>query len=305
MEVAVRVLPEGLEPIASIFEDLGTGGVLIEDPTLIARYKDEPGDTQVVSALISGQGDLPVVKGYLPVDERLPERLDNLKLLLDNLFLEQRPEISTSELPETNWATAWQAYYKPVAVGEKLVVKPSWEDYCSEDGRVVIELDPGMAFGSGTHATTTLCMQLLERHLKGGEVVIDVGTGSGILAAAAAKLGASKVMAVDNDPVAVRVARENMVLNNIQEVVKVFEGNLLQVVTGLADLIVANIIADVIINLTKDVPRVLVPGGKFIASGIIKDREKDVQRALKETGFTVLEVKREGEWAAIVSILGE
>ena len=305
MEVAVSVLPEGVELVGSIFDDSGTGGVVIDDPALSDIYRDAPEDTHALD-LPAEQNNWPVVKGYLPVDDRLEDRLKRLKQALADIPLKQKPEITICELPETNWATAWQVHYKPVEVGEKLVVKPSWENYYESGERVIIELDPGMAFGSGTHATTVLCMELLEEYLKGGEKVIDIGTGSGILAVTAAKLGAASVRAVDNDPVAVRVALENIELNGVQDKVEIIESNLLEMLTNgavPADLVVANIIADVIIRLSEDVSRFLVPGGKFIASGIIKDREKDVRAALENAGFTVWEVKRDGEWVAVVSVL--
>ena len=305
MEVAVRVLPEGVEPVGSIFDDLGTGGVVIDDPALSDIYRNAPKDTHVLDLPAMEQNNWTVIKGYLPVDDRLENRLNRLKQALADIPLKQRPEITVCELPETNWATAWQKYYKPVEVGNKLVVKPSWEDYLASGERIIIELDPGMAFGSGTHATTVLCMELLEEYMQAGEKVIDVGTGSGILAVTAAKLGAASVKALDNDPVAIRVAFENIELNGVSDKVEVFESNLLEMLTKGAfvsvDLVVANILADVIIRLAEDVSRILVPSGKFIASGIIKDREKDVRVALKKVGFTILEVKRDGEWVAVVS----
>ncbi|ACV63959.1 ribosomal protein L11 methyltransferase [Desulfofarcimen acetoxidans DSM 771] len=304
MEVAVRVLPEGVEPVGSIFDDLGTGGTVIEDPALSDSYRDAPADTQALDFSTEPQA-WPQVKAYLPVDDRLEERLQRLRQALADLPLREKPELSTRELPETDWATAWQAYYKPVEVGRKLVVKPSWEDYQGSGERLIIELDPGMAFGSGTHATTVMCMELLEEYLRPGDRVIDVGTGSGILAVTAAKLGAGSVRAVDNDPVAVRVALENAELNGVTDKVEVLESDLLAMLAqgaAPADLLAANIIADVIIKLAADAARFLVPGGRFIASGIIKDRDKDVRTAINKAGFTVREIKRDGEWVAVLSV---
>ena len=163
------------------------------------------------------------------------------------------------------------------------------------------EIDPGMAFGSGTHETTGMCLELLEDALHGGERVIDVGTGSGILAIGAAKLGAREVLAIDIDPMAVKVAKENIAHNGLSETITAVEGNLLDRQEMICEVCVANIIADVICAFAEPLTHHIVPGGLFICSGIIKEREQDVLDALHAAGYEVLEVRRKGEWVAMLS----
>ena len=184
-------------------------------------------------------------------------------------------------------------------VGKSLVIKPSWEEYEPEAGEHVIEIDPGMAFGTGTHHTTNMMMERLERVLPKDAVVFDVGTGSGILAIAAALCGAKEVKAVDIDGVAVRVARENVANNHLRDKIEVREGDLLHGTEGQADVIIANIIADIIILLLKDVPGKLKDGGLFLASGIIEERMADVAAEAERQGLQVDAVDRRGGWVVM------
>ena len=210
-------------------------------------------------------------------------------------------EISTLNVRDEDWAEVWKKFYKPFKAGRSLVVKPTWEHYDPQPGDRIIEIDPGMAFGSGTHETTSMCLELLEDAMHGGESVIDVGTGSGILAIGAAMLGAKDVLAIDIDPVAVRVAKENIEHNHLSDRVRAVEGNLLASSDGVCDLCVANIIADVICMFAQPLVDHIVPGGLFICSGIIKEREQDVVNALTAADYTILETKRKGEWVAMLS----
>ena len=189
--------------------------------------------------------------------------------------------------------------YKPFRIGSHLVVKPTWEKYVSQPGDLVIELDPGMAFGTGTHETTNMCMQLLERCLKPGLRVMDVGTGSGILAIAAAKLGAQNVLAIDIDPDAVKVAKENVELNHVTKQVRVVVGDLCKSEAMPCEVAVANIVADAICMLAGPMTRHLVKGGLLICSGIIREREADVQKAAKEAGYRQVDRIEKGEWVAL------
>ena len=187
-------------------------------------------------------------------------------------------------------------------IGRRIIIKPTWEDYQASAGDIIVEMDPGMAFGTGTHETTKMCVEALETYMQGGEAVVDVGTGSGILGITAAKLGAREVLAVDLDPVAVDSARINLAYNHLSNMT-VKQGNLLDVVSEPADVVIANIIADVIIILLGDIKRILLPGGLFIASGIIDLRLEDVLAALEKAGMEVLEVKRENDWCCTVARL--
>jgi len=206
---------------------------------------------------------------------------------------------SIAQVQDEDWAENWKKYYKPQRVGKRLVIRPVWEEYEERPGDLVISMDPGMAFGTGTHETTRLCMEMIERHFKGGRA-LDIGTGSGILAIALAKLGAKEVTAVDIDPIAVKAAGENAARNGLADTIHVVEGDLARDIGGRFDFICANILADIIISLSPAVPLLLAPGGAFLASGIIKDREQDVLGALAGLGFALMARREEGEWVALL-----
>lgn len=192
---------------------------------------------------------------------------------------------------------------QPTKIGQRIVVKPTWEDYKRENGELIIELDPGMAFGTGTHETTSMCIRELEKYVNADSKVFDIGCGSGILAIAAAKLGAKEVLAVDLDEVAVKVSKENVEENNVSDSVEVRHGNLMDVVKDRADVVVANIIADIIKILAKDVHNFMKKDAVFISSGIILDKVDEVKESLIENGFEIIDIKKLGEWSAIVSKL--
>ncbi|MDD3653937.1 MAG: 50S ribosomal protein L11 methyltransferase [Desulfotomaculaceae bacterium] len=300
LEISVCVHNEGVEIVASLFDEMKTGGVIIEDPAVIIKYaKEIHPDEWGISEKVSFN-DLPVVKSYLPVDVSLESRLNGFYNALNQLDLRPVPQVSTRRVADEDWANKWRAYYKPVRVGQRLVIKPCWEQWHGNSRDLVIEMDPGMAFGCGTHPTTGLCLRLLEKYLHSGAIVYDVGTGSGILAVAAAKLGARQVVAVDVDELACQVASANVEKNRVAGLVEVVHGNLLDLIEGKADLVVANIIASVVTSFTPDAAKALVPGGLFIASGIISSRAQAVRSAIKEAGLTIREQIYEGQWVAFV-----
>jgi ribosomal protein L11 methyltransferase len=203
---------------------------------------------------------------------------------------------------EESWANEWKKYYRTVRVSERLTVKPVWEEYRpSSPDEQVIELDPGMAFGTGTHPTTMLCLKMIEKYVRPGMDVVDVGCGSGVLSVAAAKLGAARVLALDLDPLAVEKSGENIRLNGLEDRIEARQGDLLKGVCRTSDLIVANILAEIILKLVYDLPRVLMPGGVFIASGIIAEKAEVVDRALRENGLVVLETVHQDGWVAIAA----
>jgi ribosomal protein L11 methyltransferase len=219
------------------------------------------------------------------------------------------PRIELKDVYDEDWADEWKKYFKPIRVSERLTIKPTWESYVSSPDELIIELDPGMAFGTGTHETTTLCLRTLEHVIRGGEDVIDVGTGSGILSIAAIKLGAKHVLALDLDPVAVSSAKENSALNGLQDKITVRQSDLLQAiqtddVLGVAlpvQIVVANILAEIIIYFVDDVYKALQSGGTYIASGIITAKEQLVEEAMVKSGFTVTDKFYDQNWAAIVA----
>ena len=303
-EISIQTSHEAIEPVADIFYELGASGVVIEDPELINTYRlsgawdycDIPPeeDTEVV-----------IVKAYLPVDAFLDDKLKLFDTKVNDLGCQDidkgRGAITCREIQEEDWASCWKEFFHPVKVGERIVIKPTWETYEAGVDDIVIELDPGMAFGTGTHLTTAMCIRLLEELVTPGIQVIDVGTGSGILSIVCAKLGAGEVSSIDLDSVAVKIAQENIKLNKVEHIVDVTEGDLLSGFSGQADLIVANIVADVIIKAIPTVKTRLFLGGIFVASGIIGERLSDVTAALLAHEFTVDKVSEEGGWVAIVA----
>lgn len=304
LEVEIIVPPEGylehLDLVSSVLIDCGAGGVVLEDPALIEGLL--AGGTRETVALKPGQAvGVPSVKAYFPVDLHLPGRLEEIQSALHRLGLPDGVALSTRQVNQQDWSAVWRSHYKPFRVGRRLVVRPSWEDYHPNARELVLTLDPGMAFGCGTHPTTAMCMRLLEEYIRGGEMVCDVGTGSGILAITAARLGARRVLAVDLDQLAVRTARENVARNGVGSVVQVIQGDLLEMVFGRADLVVANILADVISGMALEVCRALVPGGRFIASGIFRDRGEEVRQAIYAAGLEVEQVIMDGQWLAVVA----
>ncbi len=242
------------------------------------------------------------VTGYLPVDERLENTLLRLREALDATPELGRPgsaEITIRFVAEEDWATAWKQYFKPQQIGERIVVKPTWEEYAPRPRDIIIHIDPGMAFGTGLHATTRLCLRALEDSVTSGMTVADVGTGSGILAIGAILLGATSAIATDNDPVAVRIATENVQLNEVDDHIDVRESSFPP--AGTFDIVVANILADVILNLKEELVNAIKPGGLLIASGIIENRAGNVRDGLKSVGLSIVETREEGEWVAILA----
>ncbi|MBC8104230.1 MAG: 50S ribosomal protein L11 methyltransferase [Cytophagales bacterium] len=240
---------------------------------------------------------LSAVTGYLPVDERLENTLLSLRGALALCFPDSVPEITLKFVAEEDWADAWKQYFKPQRISDRFVVKPTWEPFPASSSDLVIEIDPGMAFGTGLHATTRLCLRALEKQVLPGFTVADVGTGSGILAIGAALLGASAVEATDIDPLAVRIARENVAVNHAGDRITVREAAAPP--AGTFQVVVANILADVILAMASALFVATEPGGVLIVSGIIESRAGDVQRGLVAAGYALLQTDTEGEWVAI------
>jgi ribosomal protein L11 methyltransferase len=280
--------------IAGVFFDFDLQGVVIEDPSL------EAGEDWAEDAVARPAQH--AVLGYLAKDERMDLRCADLEKQIagmgNHLGLVYR--ISYRELDEENWAEAWKAFFWPHKIGRRIVVKPSWRDYNATQGEIVIELDPGMAFGTGTHPTTSLCVQLVEAHLRKGDAFLDIGTGSGILMAAAGKLGAGRLAGSDRDELAVRIATENLRRNGIKEGRFLLgQGFLAAPFKGPFDIVASNILTHIILELLDDIPRVLKKGGIFICSGIIAENQNLVVGKMKTTGFEILEILLKEGWVAI------
>ena len=305
IEVRVITKSEALEPISGIFYSLDCKGVAIEDPNDILQREQGPLTWDFADInILEHKGKAAVVKAYFSEEDNIEEILNYVKERVEDLksigLDLGEAKIESEKMFEEDWANNWKKYYKPTKIGDNIVVKPIWEEYEAKENELVLELDPGMAFGTGTHETTRMCIQSLEKYVKEDSTVFDVGCGSGILAIAAAKLGAKKAVGVDLDPVAVESAKENVEYNKLDNI-EILYGNLVEVIEGKADIVVANIIAEVICILTEDVKRVLKNDGYFITSGIIHDRVDMVTKKLEETGFEIVEINKDGEWNCIVA----
>ena len=247
------------------------------------------------------------VTGYYEVDEKLRDRIMHIESELSRIKAMDlgmdlgKLETRTHSVAEEDWTESWKKAFKPFRLGQHMVIKPSWETIENEPGDHIIEIDPGMAFGTGTHETTGMCVQLVEKYVKPGDRVIDIGTGTGILAIAAAHMGAKHVLATDLDAVAVRVAAENVKINGFGGVIDVRCGDLLDVVQESGDVVIANIISDVIVMLARPVRERIADGGVFICSGISVERREDVLDALRAADYELLDDLTEGEWCAMAA----
>ncbi|WP_045510478.1 50S ribosomal protein L11 methyltransferase [Bacillus amyloliquefaciens] len=305
-EISIHTTHEAVEPISNILHEAGASGVVIEDPLHLMKERENVyGEIYQLDP-----NDYPdegvIVKAYLPINSFLGETVDGIKETINNLLLYDidlgRNKITISEVNEEEWATAWKKYYHPVKISEKFTIVPTWETYTPvHTDELIIEMDPGMAFGTGTHPTTVLCIQALERIVQKGDRVIDVGTGSGILSIAAAMLKAESVHAYDLDPVAVESARLNVKLNKVSDTAEVKQNNLLDGITGEHDVIVANILAEVILRFTSQAYDLLKDGGHFITSGIIGQKKQEVKEALEKAGFTIIEILSMEDWVSIIA----
>ena len=309
MEYTVLTTTEGSELISQVLMDAGSAGTMIEDKNDVAANQRPEGQWDIIDeAIAQRMGDDVKVTGYYEADEKLRDRLlfieGELKRLkgMDLGMDLGKLTILDHAVAEEDWTTSWKKAFKPFRLGSHMVIKPSWEAFDAEPGDHIIEIDPGMAFGTGTHETTGMCVELVEKYVRPGDHCIDIGTGTGILAIAAAHMGAGHVLATDLDAVAVRVAAENVDINGFKDVIDVRCGDLLEAVgpeyAG-ADVVIANIIADVIIGLAAPVKPFIKKDGVFICSGIAVNRLDDVLEAIHNEGYEVLDTLIKGEWSAV------
>ena len=291
-EISIQTSHEAVELIAEIFRDLGASGVVIEDPELVNDYITS-GKWDYTDIPIAKETEVVVEKAYLPVNGELEGRIQTLQQeikALESRGVNTAPAVlTTAELQDEDWSDTWKQYFHTEKPGERVVIKPTWEEYEPKDDEVVIELDPGAAFGTGTHATTSMCIRQLEKLVKPGMTVFDVGTGSGILSIISAKLGATNIQAVDYDDSVLKIVEENLEQNNVQDIISVAQSDLMQNVHGKAELVIANIIADIIIRLFDQLDEHLEQGGTLLTSGIIEDRIEDVLAAAEAHGYGVVE----------------
>lgn len=305
-EIKIVIDEKDIDVVEGVLYSMDIKGLSIEDPKDILEREQGPLTWDFADINIFEYGkDKAVLKAYFheEIDQKeiVKEIEDRIKGLEAHGIFLKNYIVTSSTVREEDWANNWKKYYKPTRVGERFLIRPLWEDYTAKEGEIVISMDPGMAFGTGTHETTRMCLEALERYIRQDTRVLDIGTGSGILAIGASLLGAREVVGVDLDPVAVASAKENVSYNNLGNV-EILEGNLMEVVDGEADIIVANIIAEIIVVLIDDVYKKLQDGGVFISSGIIKEKEELVTRKLLDSGFFIKETNYQGEWVCIVAI---
>lgn len=301
-EVSIQTTHEATELISEIFTDLGASGVVIEDPELINDYITS-GKWDYTDIPIATETEVVTVKAYLPVNGELEGRLQtfsNEVRLLEERGVSTVPGIiATNELEDEDWSDTWKKYFHTEKPGERIVIKPTWEEYTPKDDEIVVELDPGAAFGTGTHATTSMCIKELEQLVQPGMKVFDIGTGSGILSIIAAKLGAASIRAVDYDDSVLKIVQENIEQNQVADKISVGQSDLMKNVQGKAHLVIANIIADIIIRLFDQLDDHLEEDGTLLTSGIIEDRIDDVINAATAHGYGVVKRNESKGWACI------
>lgn len=306
LEIRIHTSEEAVEAVSFYLLECGLEGVVIEDSEVLKRnWKQKYGELIALSPENYPENGA-IVKGYVPLKEDIKPILENIHSYLISLHtfgLDPGPKtVTTRKLKNEEWTEQWKQYLQPIVVTDRILVKPVWETVPSPlDHQIIIELDPGFAFGTGHHITTIQSLQFLEEYIKQGNEVIDVGCGSGILSIAAAKLGAAQVLAIDLDPNAVTETCKHVQLNKLENRIQVECGDGLKQVSRRVHVVVADILAEILIPLIDDLPRILAPGGIFIASGIIKEKENDVVEHLKNIGFTCLDRKHEDDWIAIVA----
>ncbi|SET64906.1 ribosomal protein L11 methyltransferase [Salinibacillus kushneri] len=305
-EICIHTTNEAIEPISNILHEIGASGVVIEDAYDLVKDHD----SRYGEVFELNPDDYPeegvYVKAYLPVNSFLGETVEQIKQAINNLIQFDidigKNKVTISEINEEEWATAWKKYYKPVKISEKVTIIPTWEDYKPvESDEIIIELDPGMAFGTGTHPTTVLSLQALEQYVQQDDILLDVGSGSGVLSISSVLFGAKQVYAYDLDDIAVKSTTINAKLNKVHHQIEAKQNDLLNGVDVEADVIVSNILAEIIVQFTQDAYQLLKPGGIFITSGIIQGKKEDVKNNLESLGFEIVETNQMEDWISFVA----
>lgn len=318
IEVFVATSQMGLEPVEGVLYQCGLNGLMIHDEADFAEFLENPNrewDYVADELVEEKQEQTTGITFFLRDNLYGREQLSQIKSALQSVKETEKEldlgslEVTMKNVAEEDWANNWKKYFKPFPVGDKIMIKPSWEELPAQTDKIILKIDPGHIFGTGTHETTQLCMELIEKYVKKDDMVLDIGCGSGILSIASLLLDAKEADAVDIDPNAIQIAYENSDRNDIdRKRYHVKAGNILEDKELQAsysgkkyDLVAANIVADVIIALTKQVPDYIKDGGIFLCSGIITERKEDVLEALKAANFAVLDIKEKTSWVAIAT----
>ncbi len=319
IETKIYTSKSGIEHVLNTLSEIGIDDAVIEDPTdveelmekkhsydwdyvdpsVMEQSKEEPTIIIYMDDSEEGKEKLNLVKDAI---QRLKEGMSKGQFGAENSF--GRMEVEDKVVRDEDWKDNWKEFFKPSKITDRIVVKPTWETYekQSED-ELIIEIDPGMAFGTGTHETTTLCIKLLEKYAEKDDAILDVGCGSGILSIAAALLGMKNIFGVDIDPVAVDVSKENVELNGFSDLINIQYGDLTKGIDYKADVVVANLMADLVMMLSCDVAKHLKGKGIFISSGILVEKKEKVSKSIEENGFKIIEVLEQGDWCAIAAKL--
>ena len=316
IQADIHVNREGIEPVLTALMNVDIMDTVVEDPADIADLLDKDQDWEwdyVDDSVIEMQNAEPKVTVYMEDDEEGRRKLAALQGAIEELKADAAAgaygeDVDLGPLSvdvyvedDSEWKDNWKEFFKPKKVGKRIVVKPTWYDYEQEEDDLVIEIDPGMAFGTGTHETTSLCLRLMEDYMADGDKVLDVGCGSGILAIAGALLGSPEVLGVEIDPVAVEIAQENLELNGVTDVARAQYGDLTKGIDFKAEIVVANLMADLVMMLSADVAKHILPGGKYISSGILVEKRDQVAAVIRDCGFDIVEIREDGMWCAIVA----
>ncbi|MDL2206295.1 50S ribosomal protein L11 methyltransferase [Eubacteriales bacterium OttesenSCG-928-N13] len=308
MQLTVLTTTAGSEIVSDMLIQAGSSGTMIEDRADVQINQRLEGQWDIIDeAIAKNMAEDVRVTGYYPADANIEQLTQQIRTQIDALramelgFDLGKLELESVGLQDQDWAEYWKREFKPFRLGEHMLVVPSWTQPDVRPGDHIIRIDPGMAFGTGTHETTALCTALVEQYIHPGDSVIDVGTGTGILAIAAAHMGARGILAIDIDPTAVRVAQQNVRENGMETQIRCEQGDLLETVKQQANVVIANIIADVIIGIVKPVRARILDGGLFICSGIIREKRDEVIAALEQAGYHQLDVRERGEWVAIAA----
>lgn len=305
IELCVHTTNEAIEPVSNILHEFDADGVSIEDPLELTKERDSiygeiyelnPNEYPLDGVLI---------KAYYSETSMNEEKIESIRISIDLLKTFDielgKNVITIGSIDEESWATAWKQYYKPLSISDRITIVPIWEDYSKKNDEIIVKMDPGMAFGTGSHPTTILSLQALDSYVQPGLEVIDVGCGSGILSATSILLGAGHVLALDLDDVAVASTLENVKLNQVETKVDAHVNDLLKDIKGPVDIVVSNILAEIILKLVEDAKNVLKPGGIFITSGIIQAKAEEVRHALENNYFEIVEVNQLDDWVSYVA----
>ncbi len=297
IQIKVSSAVENKDDIIAVMSMISNGLQIEDYSDLEDRILDGVYGDLIDESVLNADKTVVSVSAYVSADKPVTDHVAYISERLGALGIEHKTELIS--LCEEDWADSWKQYYKPIKIGEKLVVVPMWEKYDAGEDEIIVKMDPGMAFGTGTHETTRLCATLLEKYVNSSTLMLDVGTGSGILAICASKLGAEKCYAYDIDPVAVRVARENVKDNDVTNIECEVSDLLKGVKEQKYDVIAANIVADIIIRMLPDIGKYMHKDTILVISGIIDERCADVYESISKNGFTTVEEIHENGWCAI------